>query len=71
MSERLPTVTIPVTTPDQDVLLDLQLALDTAYDVIGFQHAIDHDAPPSTPLSPEDAAWAAQVLRIRDRRSDL
>jgi len=63
LRQPLPTVLVPLLNGDADVPLDLQKALTTVYDALGYDLAIDYDRPPEVPLSPEDDAWAAEALR--------
>ena len=62
--ERLPTIAIPLRVGDPDVPLDLQAVLDRVYDEGPFEN-IDYTRPPDPPLSPADAAWAADLLAKR------
>ena len=59
----LPVVPVPLLPGDPDVPLDLQLALTTLYDLLGYDLAVDYTRPPQVPLRPEAAAWAEDRLR--------
>jgi len=60
----LPTVPVSLLPPDPDVSLDLQAALETCFDLVGYERLLDYASPPPPPaLSDEDAAWATQVAR--------
>jgi len=61
LRERLPVIRIPLRAPDPDVRLDLQHMLDRVYDAARYQGYI-YDGAPSLPLSPDDAAWAEQLI---------
>lgn len=61
LRERLPTIPIPVRTPDPDATVDLQVALNRLYDVAGYHYYI-YAGNPQPPLHPDDAAWARQFL---------
>jgi hypothetical protein len=61
LREPLPVIPIPLRTPDQDATLDLQGLLHRVYDVGGYAHYI-YEVPLSSPLSPEDEAWARQFV---------
>ena len=51
--DRLPTVTVPLREPDDDIPLDLQAALDTTYDRAYYADSVTHAAPlPDPPLKP-------------------
>lgn len=65
----LPTIGIPLRRRDPDVPLDLQAALDAAYDLAVYDRTIDYDEPPAVPLKPSDAAWADALLRAKGLRS--
>jgi len=48
---------VPLRSPDPDVPLDLQTALNTIYDEARYDLSIDYtQPPPDPPLSDEDAA---------------
>ncbi len=62
LEEALPKdIKVPLLEPDPDVLLDLQEAFSSMYDVCGF--AIDYQKPPDVPLTAEQAQWADRLLR--------
>jgi hypothetical protein len=61
LRDRLPSIPIPLRAPDPDAQLDLQEALDRAYDSAGYEDYI-YRRDPDPPLSPEDAAWAQQFV---------
>ncbi len=63
LQEPLPTVPVPLLTGDPDVLLDLQLALNSTYDAYRYDLSIDYARPPEVGLTGEDAAWANERLR--------
>jgi hypothetical protein len=63
MSDRLPSVPVPLLPGDSDVPLDLQLALATIYDLLGYDLAVDYSLPPEIPLSTAEAVWAHERLR--------
>lgn len=62
LSERLPTIQVPLRQTDADVPLDLQGLLDQCYENGGYDD-IDYNKPPEPPLPPAAARWAAQLLR--------
>ena len=53
---------IPLRPGDRDVALDLQAVVDQAY-ADGRYDRTDYRLPLHPPLPPEDAKWAAEVLR--------
>jgi len=54
----LPTIPIPLLSPDPPVPLELGQALRTAYERARYDLRVDYRQPPVPPLSPADAAWA-------------
>ncbi|MGP0069826.1 MAG: DUF4058 family protein [Isosphaeraceae bacterium] len=70
MTRRLPEIGIPLLPGDPDVPLDLQAAFDRAYDAGPFGREIEYGKDPIVPrLKPEQAEWAASLLRPRGRRT--
>ena len=61
LRERLPRIAIPLRPGDRDVALDLQQVVDDAYER-GRYDRTDYRRPLKPPLSPEDAAWASELL---------
>jgi hypothetical protein len=70
LSQRLPVIAIPVKTGEVDVRLDLQAALDSAYDRAGYDLEIDYTAEASPALTGELAAWADGLLKSKGLRRD-
>lgn len=66
LRQRLPVVSIPLRPTDEDVLLDVQAVLNDAYERGGYD-ILDYSQPPQSPLSPEEAEWAAVVVADRVR----
>ncbi len=60
--QRLPAIGVPLREGEPDVPLDLQTALDRAYDDGAFR-SLDYTRPPDPPLSAADAVWAAEHVR--------
>lgn len=61
LRERLPIVPIPLKDDDADATLDLQQALNEAYETGGYRSYI-YGGSPSPRLSHADAKWAAELL---------
>jgi hypothetical protein len=59
----LPTIPVPLLPGDPDVLLDLQLALNTIYDALNYDLSVNYAQPPEVPLEGELAAWARAHLQ--------
>jgi hypothetical protein len=65
----LPKIPVPLFSPDPDLTLDLQPLLDDIYTLGRYDERIDYARPPSPPLSDEDAAAVAELLKSGRRRS--
>lgn len=63
LNMRLPLVPVPLLAEDEDVVLDLQLALNTVYDALNYHLSVDYTHPPKIPLNQEEAAWAIERLQ--------
>jgi hypothetical protein len=59
MRDRLPVIPIPLRSEDGDVRIDLQEALNSAYDAAAYERYI-YEEGPEPALSSIDAEWAAQ-----------
>jgi hypothetical protein len=66
--EPLPIVPVPLLPGDGELGLDLQQIIHTVYDHARLEDEVDYHQEPIPPLSPEDAAWADQLLRERGLR---
>jgi hypothetical protein len=69
LPDPLPTVPVPLLPGDPDVSLDLQLALTTIYDLLGYDLAVDYAQPPEVALAPDEMAWAEERLRAAGLRT--
>lgn len=58
LERALPQIPIPLLAEDPDVMLDLQLALTTVYDLSDYDLEIDYTKPPDMSFSPKEAAWS-------------
>lgn len=63
LEQCLPRIAIPLAGKDPDVVADLQSLLGRCYDRGQYRATIDYRRPPTPPLSPRQARWAAKVLR--------
>jgi hypothetical protein len=63
LSQSLPRVPIPLLPADPDASLELQQTFATAYDLLGYDLAIDYTQPPDIPFEGEAAAVAETLLR--------
>jgi hypothetical protein len=68
LPQRLPIIPIPLKAGDPDGRLDLQAALDAAYDRVGYDLRIDYRKEPRPPLDKKLAEWADQLLRSKGLR---
>jgi len=68
LPQRLPVIPIPLKAGDPDGRLDLQAALDAAYDRAAYDLRIDYRKEPKPPLEDQLAAWADQLLRSKGLR---
>ena len=70
LADRLPEIAIPLLPGDPDVPLDLQEMLECAYDAGPYAREVEYGKDPIVPrLRPEQAEWAAAVLKSRKRRA--
>lgn len=58
----IPAVPIPLLPGDDEPLLALGPILHALYDRARFDLRLDYKQPPTPPLSPDDAAWARDIL---------
>lgn len=67
LRDPLPTIPVPLRSPDPDAQLDLQALLNGVYDEASYGRVLyARDLKP--PLSPEDQAWAEGMLREASSR---
>jgi hypothetical protein len=59
LRQPLPTIPIPLRAPDADIHIDLGKVFQTAYERGRYARSLPYGQPPSAPLRPDDAAWAA------------
>ena len=68
LDQKLPAIPVPLLEGDADAELDLQLVLDTSYDLADYGEEVDYRTEPTPPLSAEQAQWADALLRERRLR---
>jgi len=68
LSQRLPSVPIPLLPEDPDAPLDLQAVLDAAYDRNGYELDVDYRDDPDSPLPGQWSEWADRLLREKGLR---
>jgi hypothetical protein len=70
LRQPLPTLPVPLLPPDPDVPLDLQAAVQSCFELVGYERLLDYTTPAPPPdLGEQDAAWATEVLREAGFRS--
>ena len=63
LQDKLPTLPVPLRSPDPDAILDLSAALQAIYDEALYQLSIDYTQdPPPPPFSNEEMAWLRTQL---------
>jgi len=68
LPDRMPTVPVPLLSPDPDVPLDLQGAVDACFALVGYERLLDYAAPPPPPeLDPAERAWIEATVRAAGR----
>jgi hypothetical protein len=68
LDEPLPTIGIPLRSPDTDVGLQLQSVLANAYERAGYDLSIDYTQPAAPPLTKPQVKWAKTLLPKRKRK---
>jgi hypothetical protein len=63
LRERLPKIPIPLAENDPEIPLDIQAAVEKVYEGGGYADRIQYQRPCFPALSPEDQAWADQLIR--------
>jgi hypothetical protein len=62
LSDPMPTIPVPLTGDDPDVLLDLQAVFNAVYDRAGYDYSVDYEHGTVPPLNEEEAAWAQGLI---------
>jgi hypothetical protein len=62
---QLPTIPIPLLSPDPDAALDLQAVFQGAFDSVGYGRVIDYSRALQPPLTADDASWAAELVSVK------
>jgi hypothetical protein len=65
LADPLPDLPIPLDGDVEPVTVRLQPLFDRCYDSTRYPELVRYDQPPDPPLSPEQAEWAAAVLRAK------
>lgn len=61
----IPAFPLPLLPKDEQPLVQLNAILHNLYRRARFDLRLDYSAPPTPPLTPEDAKWAAQILNTQ------
>jgi hypothetical protein len=64
----IPQVTVPLRRGEREVRLSLEQLLSEVYDRARYDLRLNYRQEPDPPLSPEDAAWADELLRAQGLR---
>jgi hypothetical protein len=65
----LPRIRIPLLAEDEDAVLDLQDVFNRSFDISPYPDILNYEVDPPPPeLSPEDAAWADELLKSKGLR---
>lgn len=65
----LPRLPVPLLAPDPDVVLDLQAALESCFELVGYEQLLDYQAPPPSTFSDADQQWImAQLMQAGFRQ---
>jgi Protein of unknown function (DUF4058) len=67
INEPLPSIPIPLSRPDPDVILDLGSVFATAYERGRYAKLIDYSIPPSAVKKPADRAWVERTAKAARR----
>lgn len=70
LRRRLPRLRIPLRPGDADVVVDLQPPINHTYARGRYGTRLHYDRPPDSPLTADDAAWAADRVAAAAGRSD-
>jgi hypothetical protein len=67
LRDPLPSIPIPLSRPDPDVMLDLAPVFATAYERGRYARLIDYSISPTTVKKPADRAWAERTAKAARR----
>ena len=65
LPDHLPMISVPLDADVAPVPIDLQPLLDRCYDNRKYARQVRYGQPPDPPLTPDQAAWAAELLRTK------
>ena len=61
----MPSIPVPLTGDDPDVVLDLQTIFDTVYDRAGYDYSLNYNRSIEPPLSEADVSWPQQFIEAK------
>jgi len=65
IEQRLPRISVPLSSGDPDVVLDLQVPFERAWDTGPYPELLRYGEPPPGDLGPEEKEWCREVLHAR------
>ncbi len=68
LRRRLPAIPVPLKGEDPDVLIDLQAVLDSTFDGLGYDYALDYSRQLDPPLGDSDDTWVDQLLQSAGKK---
>jgi len=66
----LPTIKIPLESPDPDIPLDLQPMIEAIYAQSRYDHSIDYSKALTPALNPEETAWLDQQIHPQNKQGE-
>lgn len=69
LTEKIPTIPLPLVPGEKELTIDLQMLLDAVYDRSGYDYFIDYQQSVDLSLSEEDINWIDSQLREKGLRS--
>ena len=69
LTDRLPSIPIPLDSEVPPITIDLQPLLDRCYDTGRYGEDVEYDRPCDPPLTPEHQSWAEGILREKGLRA--
>jgi len=63
LRDPLPVIPVPLLPPDPDTPLALQQAIESCFELVGYQRLLDYSQPPPPPpFNAEDLAWVEEIV---------
>ncbi len=64
LAKPLPRFKLPLGRNDRDLVVDLEIVFNRAYDQGGFANRVDYTRPTKTPVRDSDRLWIDQLLKV-------